>query len=85
MMFELGTEPMTAVGTYDGTLLYEMMTAPGYELMVMMKVLGTYETQVAGTTTGLFQLVGITTVDGVTTQLVAGTAITFDVGIVSMR
>lgn len=56
--FMLGIETTTAVGTYDGTFSHEMITADGYEGIVIYCEVGTNETHMAGTTTGDTQFVG---------------------------
>jgi hypothetical protein len=59
-----GIEAMTETGTLFGTLVQSTITADGDEAMVMIKVYGTDETHETGTTTGVAQVVGTTTVAG---------------------
>jgi hypothetical protein len=60
-----GTEtidPITAVGTDDGTFEYSMTTTDGESGMVTTYLIGTLETYETGTTTGETQVVGTTLV-----------------------
>jgi hypothetical protein len=84
----LGTDWMTELGTYDGTLVEATITADGDEPIEMTYELGSDETHEAGTTTGDEKLDGITIDDGMKTNddvatvetTEAGTVITADDG-----
>jgi hypothetical protein len=60
----LGTDWINDFGTDPGTYDHETMTAFGDEAIVITTELGRFETHETGTTTGLDQVVGTTTVAG---------------------
>jgi hypothetical protein len=64
----LGTDWMTELGTYDGTLVEATITADGEAPIEMTYELGSDETHEAGTTTGDEKLDGITIDDGMKTN-----------------
>jgi hypothetical protein len=63
-----GTSWITDVGTLFGIADHETTTADGDEAIVMIAELGKFETHEIGTTCGLDQLVGTTTVTGTKTN-----------------
>jgi len=63
-----------------GTFSYEITTALGDPGMVMICVLVTAVTHEAGTTTGLFQLLGTTIEFGTLTNELAGTTTMLELG-----
>jgi hypothetical protein len=60
----VGTVTMTTVGTYVGTTDHETITVFGYPVIVIISLVGTPVTHVAGTATGDVIVVGITTTVG---------------------
>jgi hypothetical protein len=63
-----GTEAMTSVGTELGTLFHEMTTIDGEPEIVPINDDETDDTKSAGTTTGVYQLLGtvtVTEIDGI--------------------
>lgn len=83
-MAELAIGAMLELETLLGTFEYETIAADGDEVTVTTSLVGRFETDEIGTTTGLIQLLGIVTVVGTKTKEETASVLTFELGIVWM-
>jgi len=80
-MAELAIGAMLELETLLGTFEYETIAADGDEVTVTTSLVGRFETEEIGTTTGLIQLLGIVTVVGTKTKEETASVLTFELGI----